>query len=64
MAAMTFPFNGHLLCCVNILTVLLIIFNKLAANIMSNNMIHQKEKEKRKLALINFANQLGHFLTI
>ena len=31
------------------------------ANIMSSNMIHQKEK--RKLALTNFANQPGDFFT-
>ena len=39
-------------------------FNKLAANIMSSNMIHQKEKDKGKLALTNFANQIGQFLTM
>ena len=31
------------------------------ANIMSSNMIHQKKKKKRKLAIISFKNQLGHF---
>ena len=31
MAAMLFPCNGHLLCCVNIPTVLLMFFNKLAS---------------------------------
>ena len=31
MAAMPFPCNGHLLCCVNIPTVLLMFFNKFAS---------------------------------
>ena len=36
------------------------------ADIMISNMMHQKQKqkEKRKLAITNFANQLGHFLII
>ena len=33
--------------------------------VMSSNMIHQKEKNKRKLAINNFINQqLGHFWII
>ena len=31
MAAIPFPCNGHLLCCVNIPTVLLMFFNKFAS---------------------------------
>ena len=56
MAAIPFPCNGLLLCCVNIPTVLLMFFNKFAscsipyfnsnlinkANIMSSNMILSK----------------------
>ena len=34
------------------------------ANIMSSNMIHQRKRKKRKLALTNFINQLGHFGTM
>ena len=67
LAAMPFPCNGLLLCCVNIPTLLFMFSNKLAScsipyfNIMSNNMIHQKIKKKRKLAKTNFRKQLGHF---
>ena len=31
------------------------------ANIMSSNMILQKKKKKRKLAITNIKDQLGHF---
>ena len=36
MAAMPLPCNGHLLCCVNILTVLLMFFNKFASCSIQN----------------------------
>ena len=69
MAAMPFPCNSHLLCCVNILTVLLTFINKFASCsipyfILLLYFILKEKKRKKELALTDFANLLGHLVII